>query len=65
MKLGRLVEEEKVEVGSIPTSIYHLYIKYAGGYLIAMIALVFFIVNVGSAGKKLTDGLKKVVFKIG
>lgn len=50
VKLGHLIEEEAVEVGSVPVNTYLVYIKYAGGYGVALIALLFFVINVGSTG---------------
>ncbi|XP_078051143.1 ATP-binding cassette sub-family C member 5-like isoform X2 [Augochlora pura] len=46
---GTLVAEEKVETGTVKSHTYHIYIKSAGGYLVA--ALVFFtlFLNVGSS----------------
>ena len=50
VKLGHLIEEEAVEAGSVPVNTYLVYIKYAGGYGVALIALLFFVINVGSTG---------------
>ncbi|KAI9560845.1 ABC protein [Daphnia sinensis] len=43
---GRLIEEEKIEVGSIPSHTYKSYIKSAGGYILAAFVLSMFAVNV-------------------
>ena len=48
---GRLTETEKMERGSIPWSTYHLYIKSAGGYIVAFFVLLTFILNVFSTCK--------------
>ena len=48
---GRLIEEEKVEEGSIPWATYQIYIQCAGGYLVAFLVMVTFIINIGSTGK--------------
>ena len=44
----RLIEEEKVEVGSIPISTYLIYIRYAGGYIVGLFVCTVFVVNIGS-----------------
>ncbi|EFX63846.1 ABC protein, subfamily ABCC, partial [Daphnia pulex] len=43
---GRLVQDEKVEVGSIPMETYNTYIKAAGGYLLATFVFSMFVINV-------------------
>ncbi|XP_046652903.1 ATP-binding cassette sub-family C member 5-like [Daphnia pulicaria] len=43
---GRLVQDEKVEVGSIPMETYNTYIKAAGGYLLAIFVFSMFVINV-------------------
>lgn len=45
---GRLIEEEKVEVGSVPFSTYLTYMQYAGGYLVTLFVFASFIVSIGS-----------------
>lgn len=47
---GRLIQEEKIEVGSIPLETYNTYIKAAGGYILAIFVLSMFIVNVVGTG---------------
>lgn len=47
---GRLIEEEKMEVGSIPCKTYKAYIKSAGGYILAAFVLSMFTVNVVGSG---------------
>lgn len=47
---GRLIQEEKIEVGSIPLETYNTYIKAAGGYCLAFFVLFMFIVNVVGTG---------------
>lgn len=51
VKHGRLIEEEKVEEGSIPWRTYQIYIQYAGGFLVAFLVMVTFIINIGSTGE--------------
>ena len=48
---GRLTEAEKMEKGSIPWRTYHIYIKSAGGYILAFFVLLTFILNIFSTGK--------------
>ena len=48
---GRLTGAEKMEKGSIPWGTYHIYIKSAGGYILALIVLLIFILNVFVTGK--------------
>lgn len=50
VKRGHLIQEEAIGVGSVPVSTYLIYIQYAGGYLVSLIALIFFVINVGSTG---------------
>lgn len=50
---GRLTEEETMEVGSIPCSIYKAYIQSAGGYVLSAFVLSMFVVNVVGTGRKL------------
>ncbi|KAK4005312.1 hypothetical protein OUZ56_007029 [Daphnia magna] len=45
---GRLTEAEKMEKGSIPWSTYHIYIKSAGGYILSLLVLLTFILNIFS-----------------
>jgi hypothetical protein len=47
---GRLVQDEKVEVGSIPMETYNTYIKAAGGYLLATFVFSMFVINVVGTG---------------
>lgn len=47
---GRLVQDEKVEVGSIPMETYNTYIKAAGGYLLAIFVFSMFVINVVGTG---------------
>ena len=47
---GRLIQEEKIEVGSIPLETYNTYIKAAGGYILGFFVLSMFIVNVVGTG---------------
>jgi len=47
---GRLIQDEKMEIGSIPWKTYQLYIKSAGGYIISFLVLLTFIINIGSTG---------------
>ena len=49
---GRLTEEETMEVGSIPCSIYKAYIQSAG-YILSAFVLSMFVVNVVGTGRKL------------
>lgn len=51
--IGKLTEEEKVEVGSVPAETYRVYVKAAGGYFLAFILLLSFVLNVGSNGKNM------------
>ncbi len=53
--VGRLTEEEKVEIGSVPAATYRTYVKAAGGYLLTAVILLFFVVNVGSNGKSISS----------
>nr|QST14989.1 ABCC5 protein [Diaphanosoma celebensis] len=46
--VGRLIEDEKVEVGSVPFSTYLIYMQYAGGYLLALFVFLAFVVNIAS-----------------
>lgn len=48
---GRLTEEEKVEVGSIPWSTYKTYVQSAGGFILSMFVLMMFVINVVGTGK--------------
>lgn len=48
--VGRLTEAEKMEKGSIPWNTYHVYIKAAGGYVLSIIVLLVFMVNIFSTG---------------
>nr|XP_045601897.1 ATP-binding cassette sub-family C member 5-like isoform X2 [Procambarus clarkii] len=45
---GQLITEEQIEKGDIPKSTYHSYIMAAGGYIIATLVILTFILNVGS-----------------
>lgn len=49
---GRLTEEEKMEVGSIPWRTYYMYVQCAGGLIVAFLVMITFIINVGSTGNK-------------
>lgn len=51
---GRLTEEEKVEVGSVPAETYRIYVKAAGGYFLVFGILLIFVINVGSNGRNAT-----------
>ena len=47
---GKLVEEEKVETGSVPMQTYLIYIKYTGGICCAILVLIIFILAGSSTG---------------
>lgn len=57
---GRLTQAEKVEKGSIPWITYHIYIKAAGGYIVAILVLFTFVFNIFSTG--IEEKLNKSLF---
>lgn len=63
---GRLTQEEKVEIGSIPAETYRVYVKAAGGYFLTFILLLFFVINVCSNGttkkKRLCIDILSILF---
>ena len=48
--VGRLIEDEKVEVGAIPFSTYKTYLKSTGGYILSFFVLSMFVINVVGTG---------------
>jgi hypothetical protein len=47
---GRLTEAEKMDKGSIPWSTFHIYIKFAGGYILSFFVILTFVLNIFSTG---------------
>ena len=48
VKDGRLTEEETIEAGSIPLSTYMFYIRCAGGFLLTLLVVTIFTINIAS-----------------
>ena len=45
---GRLTEEETMETGSVPLRTYWFYVQSAGGFLVFLLILFMYTLNIGS-----------------